>query len=413
MHTHPSRPATLAILLSLIASIAGCGGGSGGSTTLTPPPPPPPPPAAPDIDVQQVFANLAFSQPVAMVQAPGASRWYVVEQRGVVRAFDNDPNTSASEVAIDIAMRVNSGFNESGLLGIAFHPQFPATPELFLSYTGSSGNQLVSNVSRFFADANGVFDPNSEQILLSVLQPQGNHNGGDLAFGEDGNLYAAFGDGGGAGDPGDNGQNVATLMGAILRIGVDGNSPYEIPLDNPFAGNALCTQGFGGDACPEIFAWGLRNPWRMSFDSQTGSLWVGDVGQGDWEEVDRIELDGDYADNNFGWNDREGAHCYPPGSTCSTDSLDPVAEYDHGVGRSITGGYVYRGAAISGLAGWYVFGDFVTGRLFAVPEDSQPTVAPDILLETTLSISSFAEDTDGELYVIDYGGTIHKIVAAP
>jgi glucose/arabinose dehydrogenase len=361
-------------------------------------------------EVQRVFPNLSFSQPVSMKQAPGdSSRWYVVEQRGVVRVFDNDQTTNASSVFLDISARVNNDFSESGLLGMAFHPGFPSTPEVYLSYTGGGG-PLISTLSRFQLDNTGLaLDPASEDVLLQITQPQSNHNGGDLAFGPSGFLYASFGDGGGSGDPGENAQNTGNLLGTVVRINVDGSSPYEIPTDNPFFGSGLCVQGTGPGQCPEIFAWGLRNPWRVSFDSVTGDLWVGDVGQSDWEEIDRIVLGG-----NYGWNDREGAHCFDPPSACATGFEEPVTEYDHTVGHSVTGGYVYRGTTIADLFGWYVFGDFVSGAIFAIPADSQPTIVPEAVGDAGFNISTFAVDTDGEIYLVAYGGgTIHQIVAAP
>lgn len=406
------------LILSGTSLLAACGGSSGGSVAPpAAPPPPPPPPAALSIDVQRVFPNLSFASPVSMVQAPGIpDAWYVVEKSGVVRVFDNDQAANASSVFVDISARVNDVPNEAGLLGIAFHPGFPSTPEVFLSYTASGGT-LTSTVSRFQLDGTGTaLDPASEEVLFTIVQPNTNHNGGDLAFGPDGNLYASFGDGGGGGDPGGNGQNTANLLGTIVRIYVDGLSPYEIPADNPFVSADFCTVApNNGVPCPEIFAWGLRNPWRFSFDSATGNLWIGDVGQGAWEEVDRIDASQVASDRNFGWNVREGAHCYPPSTAnCATTFIDPVTEYDRSLGQSITGGYVYRGSAISGLAGQYVFADFVQGRIFAVSADAQPTSVADELLDTSLQISTFAEDADGELYVINYGdGTIHQIVAGP
>ena len=242
-----------------------------------------------------------------------------------------------------------------------------------------------------------------------MLQPETNHNGGDLMFGPDGFLYSGFGDGGGSGDPLGNGQDDTNLHGSIIRIDVSGGAPYSIPADNPNAMNDICTQGYGGAPCPEIYAWGLRNPWRFSFDAESGTLWAGDVGQGSWEEVDRIE-----SGANYGWNVREGAHCFSPGTGCADSFTDPVTEYNHSVGRSVTGGYVYRGSSIPDLVDWYIFGDFISGRIFAVRADSASGVAPEELLDTSLSIVSFAEDTSNELYVLDYiVGTIHKIEMAP
>jgi glucose/arabinose dehydrogenase len=406
------------LLLALVSFLASACGGGGGTVAIGPPDgQPPPPDEIPQITTQRVFEQLSFNQPVALLQAPGDSgRWFVVEQSGVVRVFDNDPSTSNSSVFVDITDRVASG-GETGLLGIAFHPSFPGTPEAYLSYTARSGNQLISRISRFSTgDGGATLNKDPEDILLTVLQPQDNHNGGDLVFGQDGFLYASLGDGGGGGDPGENAQNTANLLGSILRIDIDGNSLYNIPVDNPFASINLCVQGFsGGDPCPEIYAYGLRNPWRISIDSATGDLWLGDVGQSAWEEIDRVAVGQSPMERNYGWDDREGAHPFETESGCATTTcIDPVTEYGRSLGGSITGGYVYRGSAIPDLAGWYVFGDFSSGRIFAVPEVSQPTVEPEELLDTALSISTFAEGVDGELYVLDYGlGTIHKVQPAP
>jgi glucose/arabinose dehydrogenase len=403
-----------------LAALSGCGGGADSATVAPPPPgppppPPPPPPAAPTATVQQVFTQLpGFSQPVALKQAPGdPSRWFVVEQGGVIRSFANDANASSSTIFVDISALVDSSFGESGLLGMAFHPAWPTTPEVFLSYTiagPGGGTPLISRVSRFYsADGGQTVLAAPEDVVMEVLQPFGNHNGGDIGFGPNGNLFVGFGDGGSGGDPQDNAQNTSNLLGSIVRINVDGASPYEIPVSNPNFGNALCQQGFGAAACPEIFAWGLRNPWRFSFDSANGNLWTGDVGQGAWEEVDRVEIG-----QNYGWDDREGAHCFEPMSGCLTSSINPITEYDRSLGASITGGYVYRGAAIADLIDWYVFADFITGRIFAVPEDSQPTVVATELDDTSQQYSAFAEDSAGELYLLHYsGGTIFQLVDAP
>jgi len=412
---------TRILLLTLVSlELAACGGGGGGAVAVTPPGGQPPPgDSVPQIATQRVFDQLSFSQPVALKQAPGdSSRWFVVEQSGVVRAFDNDPNASTASVFIDISGRVSSG-GERGLLGLAFHPSFPAAPEAeaYLSYTIGPAAQPTSQIARFSSgDGGATLDAGTEEILLTILQPESNHNGGDLVFGQDGFLYASFGDGGGGGDPGDNAQNTGNLLGTILRLNIDGNSPYDIPPDNPFASINLCTQGVsGGDPCPEIYAYGLRNPWRISVDSATGDLWLGDVGQSAWEEIDRVAVGQSPMERNYGWDDREGAHPFEAESGCATTTcVEPVTEYGRSLGGSVTGGFVYRGSAFPDLAGWYVFADFSSGRIFAVPADSQPTVEPEVLLDTALSISTFAEGVDGELYVVDYSsGTIHQIVAAP
>jgi len=348
--------------------------------------------------------------PTSLVQAPNdASRWFAIEKAGRIVVFDNDTVNAMGASFLDISDLVDSGPNEAGLLGIAFHPDFANNGEVFVSYTAPAA-PLISTISRFTSfDNNQTLDPMSEEIILTVIQPFGNHNGGDIAFGPNGFLYAGFGDGGSGGDPNGNGQNTSTLLGSMIRIDVNIAVGYDIPPDNPFAAGQPCLQGSnaGVSSCPEIYAWGFRNPWRFSFDSMTGELWVGDVGQGEWEEVDRVELG-----ENYGWNTREGANCYPPGSSCdSTGLTDPITEYDHGLGFSITGGYVYRGSAIPDLVGQYVFGDYGSGRLWAVPSDSPIGTVPIEVADTSHSISAFGEGVDGELYFFDYGsGTIHQII---
>jgi uncharacterized repeat protein (TIGR03806 family) len=346
---------------------------------------------------------------VGLYQAPGDnSRWFVIEQGGSVRVFDNVQNVASHTEYISIA--VTSG-GERGLLGMAFHPDFQTNGEVFFSFTVG----LQSFISRFTA-----VNPNdntlpiaSREDLLVVDQPDTNHNGGGIAFGPGGYLYIGLGDGGGGDDQYRNAQNTDTLLGSMLRIDVDNvpmGASYGIPPDNPFAASTGC-----GDAgCPEIYAWGLRNPWRWSFDRQTGDLWLGDVGQSQLEEVDRIERGG-----NYGWPEREGTRNYCPNlHTCSFVGLiDPVTEYGRALGITVTGGYVYRGMAIPELHGRFLFGDHDSGRIWAVQYDNQGNALPIDQLElasTGLSISSFGEGNDGELYVLDRGGSgqIHQIVAS-
>lgn len=362
--------------------------------------------AAPVIALQRVFPALSFPQPVAMQQAPGdASRWFVVEQRGVIRVLDNNDAAATTTVFVDISSLVGSSAGELGLLNMAFDPDFANNQHVYLSYT-QLGPPVVSYISRFTSTDGGLtLEPASQLVLLTLPQPFNNHNGGQLAFGPDGYLYAGFGDGGAANDPQNRAQDTTSLWGSIIRIDVD-TVPYSIPSDNPFAGGARCAMGTGAAACPEIFAWGLRNPWKFSFDRVTGTLYAGDVGQGAWEEVNLIENGG-----NYGWRIREGANCNIPATNCPTAGLtDPVVEYGRTLGNSITGGYVYRGNAISGLAGSYVFGDFGSGRIFRLANGAPPL---EEMLDSTVLISSFAEDIAGELYVLSYGdGAILRIVEA-
>lgn len=356
------------------------------------------------------FTSLSFDAPVALLQAPRDDQhWYVVEQGGTVRRFDTTAPNASSEV-INLSSRVRSG-GEMGLLGMAFHPAFPTDNRVYLSYT--TGSPLVSRVSSFRSnDSGATIDPSSEVVLLTVDQPETNHNGGNIAFGPDGNLYVGFGDGGGGGDahgnPG-NGQELTTLLGKMLRINVNAVGSYAIPPSNPFSQNAQCpAAGRNTGECPEIFAWGFRNPWRWSFDRLTGSLLVADVGQNAWEEVDQVTLGG-----NYGWRCREGAHDYSSASTngCGSAKLiDPVAEYGHDLGNSITGGYVYRGTQSTALQGKFLFGDFGSGRIWAwIPEAASTPRQPTLLLQSGLSISAFGQGNDGELYVVDYGGGLHHI----
>lgn len=405
MNDHPVIAVSL--LLALVAAINSCGGGSSGPVSQ------PPPPVSLETGVQRVFNQLTFNLPVALMQAPSdISRWFVVEQSGVIRVFNNDPTVSSSSVFIDISGRVNSGPSEAGLLGMAFHPDFAANGRVYVSYT-RTGSPLVSVISRFVIDpATGDLDETSEFEILTVPQDFSNHNGGNIAFGQDGFLYIGFGDGGSGGDPNERAQDTSHILGSIVRLDIDVAPPtrYAIPATNPFSSNTNCVNGVGVMPCPEIYAWGFRNPWRFSFDSQTGELWVGDVGQADWEEIDRVELG-----MNYGWDEREGAHCFEPATGCSTNNVDPITEYGHVGGNiSVTGGFVYRGTTIPNLQGFYIFGDFGSGRIWGVPATSVQGTAPRELDDTTLSFSSFAEGADGELYALNYGaGEIYQIVGVP
>jgi len=383
------------------------------------------PPTSVPLAVQRVFPNLPnFTQPIAMLQEPGnAARWYVVQKTGSVRVFDNTANVATSREFINISSLLNSDPNsandERGLLGMAFHPNYPANPRVYLFYTGTEpGLGLVDRVSEFRTLDNGqTLALSSELELMNVDDPESNHNGGNIAFGPDGFLYIGIGDGGGAGDGHGsigNGQLLTTLLGKMLRIDVapfTGTTPYGIPADNPYAANARCNvNGTGTANCPEIYAFGLRNPWRWSFDRSNGDLWLNDVGQGALEEVDRITRGG-----NYGWRCFEGTNNY--NGTCgpnASNAIAPIAQYGRSLGQSTTGGFVYRGSAVSTLQGRYVFGDFASGNLWSIPRDTPPTLtltASSGALATGLQIASFAQDTDGELYIVHLGGTIHRIVA--
>lgn len=374
---------------------------------------PPRPTAGASVATEDPFpASPGFNAVTKILQAPGdGSRWFLLERQGVVRVFDVMDPANPDNIYLDISSSVLSG-GERGLLGMAFHPDFPATPEVYLSYTGVGSG--ASRISRFIL--NDTDDPTSftEQLLLTVDQFAGNHNGGDIAFGPDDSLYIGLGDGGGGGDPNDTGQDTTNLLGSMLRVDVLGVAfpvpGYEVPSDNPFfAGDAKCgpTRN-NGINCPEIYAWGLRNPWRWSFDEPTDQLWLGDVGQGTWEEVDIIERGG-----NYGWDCREGANNFELAGCPAGGLIDPVSEYQHTNGNaSITGGFVYRGATIPDLFGRYVFADFSSGRIWALQDDGLGGYTNELLIDTPWNISAFALGEDDELYFADFSNNrIRRLIA--
>jgi len=382
-----------------------------------------PQPGTGTLQAARVFPNLAgINLPVGLYQAPGDSaRWFVIEQQsGLVKAFANNASVSATTTILDLSGKIQIG-SELGLLGLAFHPNWPTTPQAFVYYSVAGTNPVHNRISRFTSSNGGSsLDLASEQIVLELTKNQGdnNHNGGNIAFGPDGYLYAGTGDGGGGGDPNDNAQNRNVLFGKMLRIDVNGTGAgYNVPSDNPFVGNAKCTAGSGSAACPEIFAYGLRNPWRWSFDKSTGALWVGDVGQDAQEEVDVVTKG-----SNYGWRLREGGQCYNPSSGCGTTGahgealVGPLFQYDHSVGIAVTGGYVYRGTAMPSMVGRYFFADYGTSRLFAVQPPSPLTASTpqsmgtaDAALTVPENVTSFGQGNDGELYAVGYGGGLYKL----
>ncbi len=299
---------------------------------------------------------------------------------------------------LDISDRVGSSGSEQGLLSVAFHPNYKENGRLFVDYTDTDGNTVVS---RFQAQGNSA-DASSETILLHIDQPYANHNGGLVKFGPDGNLYIGMGDGGSGGDPHGNGQNTNVLLGKLLRINVDQGEPYGIPADNPFA------NGQGGR--PEVWDYGLRNPWRYSFDRTTGDLYIADVGQNMYEEVD-MQPANSGGGKDFGWNVAEGMHCYNANNCDTSGLVMPINDYSHDLGCSITGGYVYRGAAFPQLVGSYVFGDYCSGRVWTLHQVNGEWQRTEVL-DTNLQISSFGEDEAGELYLtsLNDGGLYHVVV---
>jgi len=327
----------------------------------------------------------------------------VVEQNGRIRIVRG--GAIVQTPFLDISDRLSSG-GERGLLGLAFHPGYPANGRFFVNYTDRSGN---TRISEFHLSSNpDVADADSERLLLFVQQPFPNHNGGGLAFGNDGMLYIGLGDGGSGGDPLGNGQSLDTHLGKMLRIDIDHANPYAVPGDNPF----VSTPG----AAPEIWAYGLRNPFRFAFDRPTGDLYIGDVGQNRIEEID-VGLASRHGGENYGWNIMEGSDCYDPPTGCSTAGLTlPVLDYTHSEGCSVTGGFVYRGCRMPGYQGTYFYGDYCSAfiRSFrfqngAVSDMRDWTSAVGQGID---QISSFGVDTDGEIYIVDYTGEVYKIVPA-
>jgi uncharacterized repeat protein (TIGR03806 family) len=366
------------------------------------------PPSESAVTLENAFPNIKFNQPLLMLERPDSSaHWYVMEKRGVIWRIPAKPTVMASDAnqVLDHTAAVNDNFSETGLLGFAFHPKFAQNGFVYLSYSGTINGKLTSIVSRMKStDGGKTFDKASELILMTVPDFAENHNGGMIAFGPDGFLYISFGDGGGANDPQDNGQKKNTRFGKILRIDVD-NVPagqkFGIPADNPFAD--------GQEGLPEIYAYGLRNVWRFSFDTKTGKLWAGDVGQNAFEEIDIIENGG-----NYGWDKKEAFDCVSNTGCNNPEFIDPIFAYAQqpGNNRSITGGYVYHGGAIPALEDSYIYGDFVSGRIWALSRDPDTDGWSDqLLLEAGMNISSFAQDKNGEVYVLSFGdGTIHKLV---
>ena len=353
--------------------------------------------APPKIALQSVASG--FLSPLGLqVPNDGTNRLFVLEQGGKIRIIQN--GVLLKTPFLDLSAIVQTG-GEEGLLGMAFHPQYQQNGRFFLNYTQINNNQLQSITAEYHVSANDPnrADPNGH-LILAVDKPFPNHNGGQLAFGPDTFLYIGLGDGGSEGDPLKNGQNLTTLLGKILRIDIDSGSPYVIPPDNPFV-NSPPDRG-------EIWAYGLRNPWRFSFDTRTGALFAGDVGQDAWEEIDIIKKG-----LNYGWNIMEGKHCYPPGSQCDMTGLTlPIAEYPHPIGEAVMGGFVYRGTAIPALQGIYIFGDYIGGQIWGLRQVSPGKWSPGLLLSTGTAISSFGKDASGELYALDYtNGILYKIVA--
>ncbi len=354
--------------------------------------------------LERAFPRLRFDRPVVLTgSGDGSGRVFVAEQDGVVRVFENGDDPAASQVFLDIRDRVSRRGNEEGLLGLAFAPDYEASGAFYVHYS-SSVRDKVGVVARFTRDPQDASRglANTEQAILEQPQPYRNHNGGAIAFGPDGMLYISFGDGGYRDDPQGNGQNLGTWLGAILRVDVSSGEPgYSVPDDNPFVG----VEG----AAPEIWACGLRNAWRMAFDSESGELWAADVGQNRWEEVNLVRAGG-----NYGWNAREATHAFTGGGelAANTDLVEPVAEYGRELGISITGGGVYRGARFPGLVGKYFFGDYVSGNLWSLSPLADGGYGMRLERRTGRSIAGFGEDDAGELYCLSFDGGVYRVATS-
>jgi glucose/arabinose dehydrogenase len=376
--------------LAFALLLASCGGGNGGGAT-------PPRTTVPTLALSPVVSGL--TNPLGMESSHDSTgRLFILQQGGIIRILQNGSLNAAP--FLDITSLVESG-GEKGLLGLAFHPNFSTNRKFYVNYTRRVAGQLQTIVAEYQAStANpNQADTSSARILLTINQPFDNHNGGQLAFGPDGFLYIGVGDGGSGGDPNNNGQNKTVLLGKLLRIDVNSTSAgkqYAIPPGNPFA------SGVGG--APEIFAYGFRNPWRFSFDSSR--LFVADVGQDAFEEIDLVE-----SGKNYGWRVMEGTHCFNPASNCDQTGLTlPIFDYPHSDGESVTGGFVYRGSAIPALVGTYVFADFISGNIWLLNE-SGSTWTRTLAIASGRGVSSFGRDDSGEIYVVDYSGSILRLVA--
>ncbi len=378
----PKKCLLASSVLLLAVLLPSCGGGGGSFST--------PPPT--NLVLNNVVSGL--TNPLGLEKPPGDARLFVVEQPGTIRIIKNGALLSGT--FLDIRSLVNFDGQEQGLLGMAFHPNYSTNRKFYVNYNRDNGTRQTV-IAEFQASASDPdqADPTTERDLLVINQPFTNHKGGQLVFGADGLLYIGLGDGGiPPTDPNNSGQNLNTLLGKMLRIGVDppftGSLQYAIPPDNPFV---------GGGGLPEIYAYGLRNPWRFTLERGGSRIFVADVGESSWEEVDILQNGG-----NYGWSVMEGDHCFNPPTGCDTSNkVLPIIEYPHTVGIAVIGGYVYKGSAIPSLANKYIFGD-LTGKIFSLTEAPANTWTRADLLSTNLTISSLGQDNNGEMYVLDYGG---------
>jgi len=355
-------------------------------------------PASGGVEYRLIEIISGLKNPLYLTHSgDGSGRLFIVEQDGLIRILENGGLVETP--FFDMTALVNRDGSERGLLGLAFHPQYRDNGRFFINYTALDGKNTVAEYQISGDDPNQA-DADSAQIILALDDPYPNHNAGQLAFGPDGYLYVGAGDGGSAGDPHGNGQNGRALLGKMLRLDMDSGDLYAIPPDNPFIGNP--------DFTPEIWAYGLRNPWRYSFDRQTGDLYIADVGQNAWEEIN-FQPATSTGGENYGWNVYEGSHPFEAGD--APRAIMPIAEYGHADGCSVTGGYVYRGATLPDLQGVYLFGDFCSGTIWATERDTADNWQMRVLMNSGKPISSFGEDEAGELYLVDYGGNILRLAA--
>ena len=339
-----------------------------------------------------------LEKPISLANAgDGSGRLFVVEQPGRIRIIQD--GLLLPGAFLDITDRVGSEGFEQGLLGLAFHPQYAQNGYFFVNYTDLNGDTVIARFQVSAADPQQA-DSGSEKRLLFVDQPYRNHNGGQVAFGPDGYLYLGLGDGGSAADPQGNGQSLAALLGKILRLDVDGGDPYAIPADNPFA---------SGGGKPEIWAYGLRNPWRFAFDRLTGDLYVGDVGQNQWEEINFLPPG--VAGANFGWSFYEGTHPFRSDAVLAVQPVAPVAEYGHNQGCSVTGGVVYRGVLLPAWQGIYLYADYCSGTGWGLYRDGQGNWQSQQLFNGLGAVTAFGEDEAGEVYLLAHGGEVFRLEA--
>ena len=351
------------------------------------------------IRLETIISGL--TNPLAITHAgDGSGRLFITEQGGRILIYDGSGLLPAP--FLDISALLSTG-GERGLLSVAFHPNYASNGHFYINYTNTGGDTVIARYS--VSNDPNLADPASASTVMTIAQPYSNHNGGQLEFGPEGYLYIGMGDGGDAGDPNNYAQNPDSLLGKMLRIAVDGEIPYGVPPDNPFISDKQVRD--------EIWALGLRNPWRFSFDRSTGDLFIGDVGQSSWEEID-YQPAGSSGGENYGWRLMEGNHCFNPGSNCNEGSLTlPVLEYSHDLGCSVTGGYRYRGKDNPLLSGLYIYGDFCSGKIWGAKPDGDGNWSVEELLDTNLNISAFGEDENGELYVVHRaapGGSVYRIV---